>query len=305
MTRVLNVLGAPSSAGAYAPGQERTPSVFREHGLLEALRDAGRDVHDRGDVPATRWTPDPARADAMNVGPLADTARAVADEVAESVDSGGDVLVLGGDCTVELGTVAGALRSGRSVGLVYIDLDADLKVPSTGEGALDWMGVAHLVDAPGSVDELASLGPSRPMLAGTDVLLFAQDNITTSEAEIIAGLAIEVVTLAEVHESPKAAAERAIVWASGHDDLLVHVDIDVLRWVDFPIAENSRRRDGLTLAELQGVLERLVALPRWRALTLCEINPDHAPNEAASFTRLIQVLADVVRVPGSLGSPQS
>ena len=138
-------------------GSERV----REHGLLTSLRDAGRDVHDRGDVPWTRWVADPARADAMNVGAVANTARAVADEVAASVDSGGDVLVLGGDCTIELGTVAGALRSGRSVGLVYIDLDADLKVPGTGEGALDWMGVAHLVDAPGGVDELASLGPSR------------------------------------------------------------------------------------------------------------------------------------------------
>jgi hypothetical protein len=39
---------------------------------------------------------------------------------------------------VELGTVAGALRASQSVGLVYIDLDADLKVPATGEGAIDW-----------------------------------------------------------------------------------------------------------------------------------------------------------------------
>lgn len=298
MTRVLHVLGAPTSAGAYAPGQERAPSAFREHGLLAALRESGRDVRDRGDVPSTRWTPDPARPDAMNVPAVAAAARAVADEVAESVDAGGDVLVLGGDCTVELGTVAGALRSGRSVGLVYIDLDADLKVPATGEGALDWMGVAHLVDAAGGEDELAGLGPRRPMLAGADVLLFAQDNITDSEAAIIGDLGIDVVTLDEVHQDPAAAAERAVAWASAHDDLLVHVDIDVLRWVDFPIAENSRRRDGLTLEELQTVLERLVAVPRWRALTLCEVNPDHAPDEAASFERLVQVLADVLRAPG-------
>lgn len=39
---------------------------------------------------------------------------------------GEDVLVLGGDCRIELGTVAGALADGSSVGLIYIDLDGDL-----------------------------------------------------------------------------------------------------------------------------------------------------------------------------------
>jgi arginase len=238
----------------------------------------------------------------MNAEAVGIVARAVAEGVADAIDSGGDVLVVGGDCTVELGTVAGALRSGRSVGLVYIDLDADLKVPATGDGALDWMGVAHLVDAPGGVAELAALGPRRPMLAGTDVLLFAQDNITDSEEAIIADRGIEVVTLEEVHQDPEAAAERAIIWASAHDDLLVHVDIDVLRWVDFPIAENSRRRDGLTLDELQSVLTRLVAVPRWRALTLCEVNPDHAPDETASFERLIEVLTAVFSTPDSVST---
>lgn len=41
--------------------------------------------------------------------------------------------MIGGDCTVELGTVAGALRDTTSVGVVYIDLDTDLNTPeSTG-----------------------------------------------------------------------------------------------------------------------------------------------------------------------------
>ncbi|MFC6345262.1 arginase family protein, partial [Nocardioides hankookensis] len=202
--------------------------------------------------------------------------------------------VLGGDCTVELGSIAGALERGRSVALVYIDLDADLKVPATGEGAIDWMGVAHLVDAPGADDEIASLGPRRPMLAGSDVLLFAQDNITDSEAAIVADTGITVETLADVHGDPTAAARRVVQWAAGHDELWVHVDIDVLSWIDFPIAENSRRADGLTLDELATVLGELVAAPAWRGLTMCEVNPDHAPDEAESFRRLVAVLGGVL-----------
>jgi arginase len=294
MTRPISVIGAPSSAGAYAPGQERAPSAWREHGLVEELRDVGLEVRDRGDVDAFRWRADRQRPDAMNAPAVAATARQVADHVEAALSADDDVLVLGGDCTVEIGSIAGALRMGRSVALVYIDLDADLKVPATGEGAIDWMGVAHLLDADGVVDEIASLGPRRPILAGTDVLLFAQDNITSSEAAIVADTGVTVEMLASVHEDAVAAARRAVEWASGHDELWVHVDIDVLSWVDFPIAENSRRRDGLTLDELTLVLRELVAAPRWRGLTVCEVNPDHAPDESASFGVLVERMAGIL-----------
>ena len=46
MTRVLHVIGAPSSAGAYAPGQERAPAALREAGVLNRLRSRGITVDD-------------------------------------------------------------------------------------------------------------------------------------------------------------------------------------------------------------------------------------------------------------------
>lgn len=293
-TRPLSLVGAPSSAGAYAPGQERAPAAWREHGLPDALRAGGRAVRDRGDLPLRRWGPDRDRPEAMNVEGVAATARAVATEVAAALRDGDDVLVLGGDCTVELGTVAGALGAASSVGLVYVDLDADLKVPATGEGALDWMGVAHLLDAEGAEPELCALGPRRPMLTGADVVLVAQDNITDSEAEIVERHGVGVVTLADVRRDPLAAGGDLVQRVAAHDLWLAHVDIDVLSWVDFPIAENSRRRDGLLLTELEALLGVLLAAPGCRGLTVCEVNPDHAPDETASMTRLVEVLAGVL-----------
>lgn len=297
MSRTLSLIGAPSSAGAYAAGQERAPDAWRRHGVTRSLEAAGRVVRDRGDTTLRRWAPDRERPDAMNVADAAGTTTELADLVAAAVAEDDDVLVLGGDCTVELGTMVGATRRGGSAALVYIDLDADLKVPATGEGALDWMGVAHLIDADGAVDELAGLGTRRPIVQGCDVRLFAQDNITDSEAELVNRHGIAVTTLAEVHQNPAGTADQAVTWAAEHDELWVHVDIDVLRWVDFPIAENARRRDGLTLDELGTVLRRLVAAPNWRGLTICEVNPDHAPDEAESFAALVAWLGGVFEAP--------
>jgi arginase len=71
------------------------------------------------------------------------TATRVADGLAVP---GRIVLVLGGDCTIGIGTVAGA----QSV-LGDIDLHADLNTPaSAGDGALDWMALAHMLAIPDS-----------------------------------------------------------------------------------------------------------------------------------------------------------
>jgi arginase len=291
MIRTLDLIGAPSSAGAYAPGQEKAPATLRRHGLVSALTQAGHRVHDCGDVPFFRWRPDLSRPKAMNLNAVRRTALAVADRVSEAIAADHRVLVLGGDCTVELGTVAGVLRNDGSVGLVYIDLDADLNTPETSDGALDWTGVAHLLGIPGSAPELSQLGPRHPMLTAPEVLLFAVDNITPAETHTINALELQSIGLAEVKRDVQSAADRALAWAAPFSQLLIHLDIDVLDYTDFPIAENVRRCNGLTFDELSRILSRLLASPNWRGLTLTEVNPDHAPDEKETFQRLISMLS--------------
>jgi arginase len=298
MIRPLSLVGAPSSAGAYAPGQEKAPAAFRRHGLVSALVESGLRVNDRGDIPGFRWRPDPQRPKAMNLDAVRRMAAAVADRVGDALADGEAALVLGGDCTVELGTVAGALRDKHSVGLVYIDFDVDLNAPETSDGALDWTGVAHLLDLPGTETELSGLGPRRPMLAPADILYFAADNISPAEAKALGALDLERIGLAEVKADPIGAARRATAWGARYNRLLIHLDVDVLNFTDFPIAENVRRCDGLSFEALSAALAPLVAAPNWRALTVTEVNPDHAPSERETFGRLITMLSEAL-------SPQS
>jgi hypothetical protein len=169
----LTVIGAPTSAGEYAPGQEKTPEAFRRHGLILALERVGWQVRDMGDVSYFRWRPDPGNPKSMNLGAVHEAARAVCQHVARAMADGEAALVLGGDCTIELGVVAGALTDDASVGLIYIDGDADLNVPETAEGSLDWTGIAHMLDLPGALPDLSGLASRRPMLRPSEVLLFA------------------------------------------------------------------------------------------------------------------------------------
>jgi arginase len=291
--RPLSVIGAPSSAGAYGPGQELAPAVFRKHGLIRDLRASGLEVVDRGDGTLTDWRRD--HANPANAGLVAGVARELADSVATAFTAGHDVLVLGGDCTVELGTVAGAVRDGARTALAYVDLDADLNTPETGDGILDWMGVAHILGVPGSHDELSFLAGRRPMLDAGAVRLFATDNIAPPEQAVIDRLRVHVEPLGAVVEAPGSVASRTREWAAAFDRLLIHVDIDVLDYGKFPIAENTGRRGGMELGSLTRLLSDLCALPNQRALTLTEINPHHAPDERHSFRQLIAMLAEVLR----------
>jgi arginase len=293
--RRLDIVGAPSSAGAYAPGQERAPQAWRSAGLIALLQDRGVRVTDRGDVPSFRWRIDPDNIRAMNAEAAADVARAVADRVAAGLADSSAMLVLGGDCTVELGTVAGASRGSPHVGLVYIDYDTDMNTPmSVRDGALDWMGVAHLLGLPDTVPGLVGVGPRTPMLRPDQVLLFANGSSTDFERRKIEELGIEEVQLSQVKDDPVAAA-RGVVngWARQFERLLVHVDADVLDFLAFPIAEETRRYKGLGFEQLIAAVRALVAAPNWTTLTICEVNPDHDP-DGSSMRALSEALADVL-----------
>lgn len=296
MFKRLAIIGAPSSAGAYAPGQEKAPAALRAAGLPAYLAARGITVDDHGDVPGFRWRADRVNPRAMNVNAASTVAKATAERVACALAADAAVLVLGGDCTVELGTVAGALRETQSIGVVYIDLDTDLNTPhSTQDGALDWMGVAHMLNVNGTVPELASLGPRVPMLRPEQVLFFANDNIEPFERQIIDELGIAEVRLADVAADPSSAAEAVVSgWARQFERLLVHLDVDVLDYVDMPLAENNRRNVGLRFDQLMASLRPLLCAPNWTALTVCELNPDHGEIDGSTLRTFAGALADAL-----------
>jgi arginase len=279
--RRIEVLGVPSSMGGFAPGQERAPAALREAGLLDRLGAAGSDVHDRGDARVRRWFPDTVHPRAQHV----EAVRSVALETASRVaDTAGMVLVLGGDCTIELGTVAGlqASRDGR-IGLLYFDLHADLNVPESVEwGALDSMGMAHALAIEGTDPVLAKAFARTPLLEPSELWLFAHGQGMEGEREHIASLGISRTSVDEVEADPVGSATRALeAFAGAFDHLAVHLDLDVIDFVSLPLSENANRNEGLSFDAAMEALRTLLAHPAVGSLTIGELNPDHDPDGSA------------------------
>lgn len=294
MPNPLAVIGAPSSAGSYAPGQEKAPQALRAAGLVDKLRKHGFGVEDRGDVPGFRWRPDHDNPRAMNIDAAARVARAVSVHVSAAMSKGAKPLVLGGDCTVEIGTVAGARAATGSVGLVYVDFDTDLNTPtSTTDGALDWMGVAHMLGIEGAAPELVNIGLRAPLLTPEQVLFFGTGDGTLAERRLVESRRMVEIPAGEVATDPAAAAQFVLSdWARRFERLLIHLDVDVLDFLDMPLAENTRRNVGLKLDQLMIALTLLLGAPNFAALTICEINPDHGEPDGATLNLFTDALAD-------------
>jgi arginase len=291
VTRDIAVIGAPTSLGAFAPGQEQAPRALREAGLVERLG-----AVDLGDTPVRRWRPDRESRRAQNAAGVVEAAREVAEKVEAAVRDDRLALVLGGDCTVELGVVSGVLRAGvERFGLLYFDMHPDLNTPETVvTGTLDWMGPAHMLDLPGTHPDVAGIGPRRPLLAPADLVLFAYapDQTKPGEQQAIEQHRIAAIPLAEVMADPRAAAARAL--ARLPERFLLHFDVDTIDFVDVPLSENTGHNIGMPFETARAALAALAADDRLVALTVTEHNPAHGAEDGSTSAALATALAAAV-----------
>jgi arginase len=290
----MQLLGVPTSAGAFAPGQEQAPAALRDAGLLERLGGAGLEVEDLGDSDVWRWRPDPSSRRAQNREAVAAIAKETAGRVEQALETDGPLLVLGGDCTVELGTVAGHVADGGRFGLVYFDVHPDLNTPkSVHPGAFDWMGVAHMLGVEGADSLVSEFGPRSPLLEDDQLLLFGWglEQAQPFEREQIEARGLEQLTLDEVAMDPTGAAERVLGgFAERFERLAIHFDVDTIDFTDAPLSENTGRNEGLSFDAAVSALAVLVSSERLSALTITELNPLHGAEDGATLERFVDGL---------------
>lgn len=272
------IIGVPTSAGAHHAGQELTPAALRAAGLAERLRDAGVPVTDSGDLPVTTF--EAGIPPYRNLDAVVRVAGAVRDRVAAVVADGGLPLVLGGDCTITLGVVAGFSPDVR---LVYEDGDMDLgglgNADSGIPGILDSTGIAHLLGE--HAPELAGLRGAGPLIDPAHLTLVGGDPRETTDAGR-GYLKDRGVTFQEgpaLAADPAGVAQRALAAAgAGQGPVIVHFDVDVIDSGDLPLANFPHYDSGVTADQAFACLRELCAHPSLAALVLTEVNPTHDPS---------------------------
>ncbi|MGH3031322.1 MAG: arginase family protein [Gaiellaceae bacterium] len=267
------VLGAPFDSSGASRGEERAPGSLRAAGLPEVFGAA-----DDGDVaPPLR---DPVRDPRTGVIAFADlrvSSQALRAAVAGALTRGERPLVLGGDCTLLLGAVAGVQDAVGRVGLWFVDGHADYldgKSSPTGEAADMELAMLTGDGAQGLVD-LAGKGPlvepadvvilgHRPGSLSPDVAL----ELGRVPAAIARMSAEEIVEAgpAEVGKGwERALADRGPAW--------LHLDLDVLDEAALP-AVTYPQPHGLDWDAFVALARPLLASDALVGASVADFNPD-------------------------------
>jgi arginase len=307
----IAVCGAASSIGirpyddvVEARWLDRAPAALRRTGLVERL--GGEDL---GDVSPAAYRDFVRPRGIRNEPELVEYSIALAGLVGRAVGTGRFTLVLGGDCSIVLGSLLGARRHVGRLGLVYIDAHDDFATPEeslTGSAASMCLGLAAgRGDTP-----LARLGGGTPLVEGSDVVLVGRrvsGEPASGEAALRASglLELDDAHIASAGAAATAAAALERVTGPGIDGFWVHLDADVIDPAVLP-AVDSPEPGGLGLDKLASLLAPLVRHPRAVGLQFTIYDPrlDEDGTCAARLAALLEaVLAPRADATRSLTSP--
>jgi arginase len=289
----IALLGAPTSAAAMSLGHEDAPAALRAAGLVDRLRMIGCEVADLGDDPPQLYKSDDESPRARNVPRIVAALEALKPRIEQAVKSGALPLILSGDCSVALATVAGSRRYFRNVSLIYMDADADLNTPATTpSGCADGMVVSHLTGR--GAAELVRFWGEPPLVREPDLALFGVTRLDPPEEQWLERSTLRRFFAKDVQRMGAAAAAKAAVeriHANGYEFIL-HLDVDVI--ADFP-ATNYPNSGGLSLDEVREALEVFAAQKHLAAFEIAAYNPTKDSDGSGART-ILDLLADFFTV---------
>jgi len=284
------LLGAPTSAAAMSLGHEDAPAALRAAGLAQRLSSIGYTVTDMGDDPVRHFEPDQESPRARNLPRILAAVETLKPRVELAVKSAALPIILGGDCSIALATVAGVRRYFRHVSMIYMDRDADLNTPATTvSGCVDGMVVSHLTGR--GAAELVRFWGEPPLVREPDLALFGVERLDTPEAEILQRTTIRSYFAKDIKRTGAAAAAQTAVdriRGNGYEFVL-HFDVDVI--ADFA-ATNYPGSGGLQLEEVRDALKVFVSQKHLAAIEVTAYNPAKDP-DGSGAKLIIDLLAEV------------
>jgi arginase len=284
--RRIALLDAPSNLGlrppteTSVPGCAKAPGALRDHDLVGRLgaRDAGCLTPPRYDP--GEWRPGDG---VCHASAIAQYSMRLARRIGAIIDGGEFPVVLGGDCSILLGSALAMNRLGEAVGgpvgLVFVDGHSDFRNP----GNASYVGAAAgedlaLATGRGQAD-LAGIEGRRPYFRDADVVVLG----IRGQDEYRLDLQAAGIVTRPVPALRAEGAARSAQWA--RDQLAdaagfwVHVDVDVLDPAVMP-AVDAPAPGGIAFAELELLIAGLVGTPHCLGLELTVFDPDYDPEGA-------------------------
>ena len=273
----IDLIGAPTDIGADNRGGSMGPEALRVAGLQEALERLGYAVTDRGNLIGPV---NPNRGPVDGYRHLEETAlwcEQARDAVRSSLDNGRMPILLGGDHSLAIGSIAGiaahCAAAGKPLSILWLDAHADFNTAETSpSGNIHGMPLA--IAAGRGPERLTKIGPALPMLDPSRVVQIGVRSVDAMEKTLVMASGMEVLDMRRIDEirmrQTMEIALDKLAALGGH----VHVSFDV-DFLDPSIAPgvDTAVPGGPTYREAQLCMEMIHDCGLMASLDLMELNP--------------------------------
>ncbi|TMQ60122.1 MAG: arginase [Candidatus Eisenbacteria bacterium] len=276
--RSVEIIGVPVDLGAGRRGVDMGPSAIRIADLEPRLEQLGHKVLDSGDLDV--MIPETQKVGAGKLRyktPVLAASEELRKMVEKSLAEGRLPLVLGGDHSIAIGSVAGSTnhfaRQGETLGLIWFDAHGDANTPdTTPSGNIHGMSLAVCL---GQGDpDLVNLGERTPKVLARNTVLIGIRDLDPGERDILKKSGVTVYTMRDLDErGMRDVVDEAIRLASdGTAGVHLSFDLDVVDPEDAP-GTGTPVWGGITYREAHLAMEMMSDRAQIATIDLVEVNP--------------------------------
>jgi arginase len=300
VSKTVEIIGVPMDLGGNRRGVDMGPSAIRYAGLRDRLANLGYSVRDRGNVRVAdrdegatknfrevdKDELEKMKGRAHHVDEIVRVVEDLAKVVTEIERAGNISIVLGGDHSMAMGTLAGIARAGRRPGVIWMDAHGDSNTPKTSPSG-NVHGMPFAIACARAVDPFPK--DLCGSVDGQTGVLIGLRSVDAGEKENIKKAGVTPITMADIDRMGIGAAmEKAIAVASKGDGIHLSLDMDAIDPDEAP-GVGTPVRGGLTYREAQLAMEMLASSGKLRSLEIAEVNPilDQGNRTAALAVELV------------------
>lgn len=269
----ISIIGAPMDLGQNRRGVDMGPSAIRYAGVVERLKDLGHSVDDLGDITIGRREIS-QNTKLRNLEEVVAANTLLANRVNEIVGADNFPIVLGGDHSIAIGTLAGLADRYENLGVIWYDAHADLNTAETSpSGNIHGMPLAVSIGL--GHEALVNIRDFAPKIKPENVVIIGARSVDPGERELIREKGIKVFSMHEIDKlGMSEVMNQTIQYFKDREVDGVHLSLDLdgldplyTPGVGTPVA------GGITYRESHLAMEMLYASNLVTSAEFVEVNP--------------------------------
>ena len=274
MNKYISIIGVPMDLGQDRRGVDMGPSAIRYAGVKKRLESMGYEVEDIGDLRVPSPESQPILHQNLKYLPeIIKVNTELARVVKQEMSRGRFPLVLGGDHSIAIGTIAGLTQHQKQLGVIWFDAHGDLNTGDTSpSGNIHGMSLA--VSLGHGHKDLTHIGGFAPKIKPERTVIIGARDLDRGERELIHSIGLKVFTMHEIDRlgMPRVIEEAISIVSKGTDGVHLSLDLDGLDPHDCP-GVGTPVIGGISYRESHLALEMLAEANMLTSAEFVEVNP--------------------------------